>query len=228
MGKSNKDKKKEAGPSNKDKDNPTSAPFIEGIDDQDEDVRALLPSQEHCSWLVNIIRIHSKKMAKELLEEHEQRQVNLLTQQISALEKKLIDVEGEVALLRSDNSKKQRRIERLEYANSNRQSEISDLKIKLDDFEQNDYDLSMQIIGLPENKDGNEDIKQFTKVIKDKTGIKIKSTEIVEFKRMGKKNDTKVRNAIVTFKDKQCRQKVYDERKKLIKQGNPAKSIYLN
>ncbi len=38
----------------------------------------------------------------------------------------------------------------------------------------------------------------------------------------------KTRNVIVSFKDKETRQKIFRERKKLIKEGNPSKSIYLN
>ena len=45
---------------------------------------------------------------------------------------------------------------------------------------------------------------------------------------MGRKNDIKARNVILKFREKQLREKLYEERKKLIKAGNPAQSTYLN
>ncbi len=83
-------------------------------------------------------------------------------------------------------------------------------------------------MGLPENKDESEDIKQLTKVFKEKAGMKIKSSDVVEMRRMGKKNQTKTRNIILKFKDKETREKIYAERRKLVQVGSPTKSVYLN
>ncbi len=61
--------------------------FIEGIDDLEEDVCEQLPSQEHRLWLVNIIRIHARKMAKEVLQEHEDKSFTQPKQEVSDLTK---------------------------------------------------------------------------------------------------------------------------------------------
>ncbi len=86
----------------------------------------------------------------------------------------------------------------------------------------------MQIVGLPESKDEGDDTKQLTKLLKEKTGLKIKVSDVVEMRRLGKKNEIKTRNVIATFREKEIREKIYKERKKLIIPGNPTKSIYLN
>ena len=222
-------KKTETEPQLEEEDAHSNDPdFIEGVNDQEEEIRAQLPSQEHCHWLVNIIQIHSRKIAKELLREHEKTHQQQTSHELDTLKKKIHDMELEVEILKSDILKKQRRIERLEYVNSKRETETRNLTSKLDDFEQGNYDQYIQVVGLPENKDETDDVKQFTKMVKEKTGVKIKPTDIVEMKRMGKKKDSKARNVTVKFKDIQSRQKIYDERKKLIKPGNPSQSLYLN
>ncbi len=125
--------------------------------------------------------------------------------------------------------KKERRIQRLEFENSKRQSEIHELKIMLDNLEQKDLDNRIQIVGLPETNDEKEDVKQLTKLTKDKLGVKIKSADIMNMHRLGKKkSDEKARNVIIEFKDKQTRETIYQQRKKLIKNRNAAGSIYLN
>ncbi len=50
----------------------------------------------------------------------------------------------------------------------------------------------------------------------------------IEMKRLGKQNEKKTRNIILKFKDKETRQKVYNERKKLVIHGNPRNSVYVN
>ncbi len=59
--------------------------FMEGIDDQEDDVRAQLPSQEHCTWLLNIIRIHARKIANEVIKAHEDSVVKQLQQEVTEL-----------------------------------------------------------------------------------------------------------------------------------------------
>ncbi len=105
---------------------------------------------------------------------------------------------------------------------------IDDLKTKLDEIQQDKHELSVQIVGFPENKNETDDIKHLTKVFKEKAGVKIKQSDIVEMKRLGKQNDKKTRNIILKFKDKETRQKIYNVRKKLIINGNPIKSVYMN
>ncbi len=194
----------------------------------DEDIP--IPSQEHCTWLLNIIRLHATEISTEQLREFENSKVHQLQQQVEKLMNELrtmMTAVEEVDFLKSENIKKQKKIERLEYQNSRRQSEIQELKMKVDDLQQKELDHCIQIVGLPEATDEAEDVKKITKLVKDKLGVKIKSTD-VEMHRLGKKKSGKSRNTIIRLKDKQTRDNIYNQRKKLIKPGNPTGSIYLN
>ncbi len=84
------------------------------------------------------------------------------------------------------------------------------------------------MVGLEESNDEKDDIRQLVKVVNKKTGVKIKSSDITELNRTGKKNISKARNIIVKLKDKSLKAKLYEERKKLITPRNPAKSVYIN
>ncbi len=87
----------------------------------------------------------------------------------------------------------------------------------------------MQIVGLPDNvNDPEEELKQLVKMSKEKLGIKLKASDISTISRLGKKRDGKTRNVNVTFKDKTLREKVYQQRKKLITHQNGSKNIYIN
>ncbi len=137
-------------------------------------------------------------------------------------------VKEEVGILKADTLKRQGLIERLEITNAKKQSEIDALMVKMDEFEQEKHEQCMQIVGLPENKDKKDDIKELTKIVEEKTDFKIKEGDILEMKRLGTKSDLKRRSVIVKFKNKEIKQQITEERKKLIELGNPAKSLYLN
>ena len=85
----------------------------------------------------------------------------------------------------------------------------------------------MQVVGLPDNSD-EDDLKQFLKIAKDKLGIKLKANDIETMSRLGKRTSEKTRNLNVTFKDKSTREQVYQQRKKLIQEKKPSRSIYIN
>ena len=76
-----------------------------------------------------------------------------------------------------------------------------------------------------ETNEDVDDVKQVIKLAKDKLGVKIKTTEF-KMHRLGKKRSNKTRNAVVSFKDKQTRENIYTQRKKLIKPENQVESIY--
>ncbi len=186
-------------------------------------------SHDYLTWMRRVIRVQAEDILKAQLKQQFEKEFNSrMSHQLADLKKKLGDLEQEVDALKSENVKRKRQIKRLEYSNSKKQSELDKLRIKVDEFEQESYSQSVQIVGLPENKDESEDIKQLTKVFKEKAGVKIKSTDVVEIRRMGKKNDVKTRNIILKFKDKETKGRIYTERKKLTRLGNPRKSLYLN
>ncbi len=192
-------------------------------------------SYESLTWMRHVIRVQAKEIVRSILKEEkasndgiQNSTINKLTNQLDELTKNLTDIQEEVESLRLENAKQRRLIERLQHLNSKNQSSNNKLKIKLDEIDQDKHALSLQIVGLAENKDNADDIKQLTKVLKDKAGVKIKSADVTEMKRLGKRNNAKTRNVIVSFKDKETRQRIFKERKKLITEGNPNKSVYLN
>ncbi len=185
-------------------------------------------SYESLTWMRHVIRVQAKEVVKTILKQEQNNASIDVTNQLDELKKTLEDIQQEVGVLRSENMKQRRQIERLEHLNFEKQSSINKLKTKIDELDQDRHALSMQIVGLAENKDESDDIKQLTKVLKDKAGVKIKQSDVTEMKRLGKRNDEKTRNVIVKFKDKDTRHRIFSERKKLITQGNPSKSVYLN
>ncbi len=197
----------------------------------DDSVTVNIQSQEHCTWLLNVIRLHAKEISSEQLEDFKNNQVSHLVHQIEALKKDLQAVKStvdEVELLKLDNAKKQKRIERLEYENSKRQSEIHSLRMKLDETQQKDLENCLQIVGLPEVDNEKEDVKELTKLTKNKLGVKLKVADIVHMHRLGKKKTDRARNVVIKLKDKETRDNIYNQRKKLIKPGNPSCSVYFN
>ena len=212
---------------------------------EDEDSESEFPAVEKSleqslthdslTWMRHVIRVQAAEVTKGILKQEreaksstENSYFDMLSKQVDDLKKKLYDTQQEVDGLKAENVCRKRENERLEFTNSKKQSIIDDLKIKLDEIQQNKHEHSVQIVGFPENKNETDDIKQLTKVFKEKAGVKIKPSDIVEMKRLGKQNDKKTRNIILKFKDKETRQKIYNERKKLVINGNPKKSVYVN
>ncbi len=185
-------------------------------------------NSQQAMWFRNIIRAQSKLVMQESITQEIQKVTSNFQQQLKQAMDMIEKLKSEVETLQLENAKKQRRIDRLEHENSRRHSESHNLKLKLDEFEQDKYGPCIQVVGLEESNDEKDDIKQLVKMVNKKTGAKIKSSDIVELNRMGKKNAIKARNTIVRLKDKPLREKLYEERKKLITPGNPAKSMYIN
>ena len=192
-------------------------------------------SHDSLTWMRHVIRVQAEEVIKGILKQEreakaasETNRIDLMSKQIEDLNKKLHDIEQEVDGLKAENLRRKREIERLEFTSSKKQSTIDDLKIKIDDMQQEKHEHSVQIVGFPENKNEIDDIKQLTKVFKEKAGVKIKPSDVIEMKRLGKRNDKKTRNIILKFRDKETRQKIYNEKKKLVIDGNPRKSVYLN
>ncbi len=139
-------------------------------------------------------------------------------------------LQDKVELLELDLKEKNRRIERLEHNNRQRDCQIKVLKLQVDSFQQQSYDhcLQLDLVGMPECKDDNDDSKQIIKMTRDKLGIKLKPNDLEEVKRLGKKRESKSRNIVMKFKDKSLRDKVYEHRKKSITDPNPRNNIYIN
>ncbi len=195
------------------------------VNDTQEETENL--SSEETQWLMNVIRNTARDIIDEKLGSGKMVNNNLsdlkreMTNEIKRLQDK-------VEQLETDLKKKSRRIERLEFENHQKECQIKTIKLQMDESEQHGYDHCLQLVGLPECKEDSDDTKQIIKMTKDKLGIKIKSNDLEEVKRLGKKRDTKMRNVEMKFKDKSLRDKVFECRKKSITDSNPKNNVYIN
>ena len=224
-----KSKKKQSRETPSDATKHTEAPLPPAREKSDEEfLQKYTGENNQAIWFRNIIRAQSKQVMEEAITHEVQKATSNCHQLLKQAMDAIKELKSEVDFLKLENTKKQRRIDRLEHENSKRHSESNNLKLQLDRFEQEKYEQCIQVVGLEESNDEKDNIKQLVKVVNKKTDVKIKSSDIVELNRMGKKNAMKTRNIILKLKDKQLREKLYDERKKLITPGNPAKSTYIN
>ncbi len=98
--------------------------------------------------------------------------------------------------------------------------------IKLDNIEQSQYEKDIQLVGLPESADEEDDIK--LKLANNTMGQKIKVSEITEVIRLGKKSDYKPRDTIIRFKSKKIRDTLYSNTKKSATSEDIKENVYVN
>ncbi len=124
--------------------------------------------------------------------------------------------------------RKTRQIEKLQHENSMKDDKIQEITLKLDIFEQTQYDNDVQLVGLPESKDKENDLKKVLKLVHTTVGHKIKEDEIVEIIRLGRKSEEKARDTIVKFKTKKIRETLYSNRKKSASNKKIEQNVYIN
>ncbi len=188
-------------------------------------------SNDRVLWLRNVIRAQAKDILQEMVDSKLGKIENNSTfnQFIrSVIKSETVSLVEKLNNLTEDCNKKQRRIERLEYEKCQNEGEIKTLKLQLDKIQQEKYDHSLQVVGLPESQNNSGDIKQIVRLSKEKLGIKLKANDLEEVTRLGKKNESKTRNTVLKFKDKSLRDKVFESRKKTITNSDPKKNIYIN
>ena len=209
-------------------DKQTNEDFIEGIDDQEEDVRAQLPSQEHCTWLLNIIQIHARKIARELLEDHEKNIVSPLRQEINNLKEENKQVKVKLSECESEIGKLKWSRDGINKELVKKTSNMENLKHQLDSMDQKQRETRVRVTGIAEEEGENLN-KKLIKLAKNKMGLKkIKDTDIVLIHRSGKKKPTKTRDIIVQFESKITRDSFHDARQKLKDSSDTHKNIYVN
>ncbi len=205
-----------------------SVPFIEGIDDQEEDVRANLPSQDHCTWLLNIIRIHAKKMAKEVLQEHENTKLAQLKQEVCDMKKANEQMQNKLVEFQDEISKLKRSRDGINRELAKKTNELEKLKQHMDSIDQKQREQRVRITGITE-EDGEDLTKKVVKLAKNKLGVKkINGADIVQIHRSGKKKATKTRDIIVQFENKATRDLFHGARKKLYVKNDGKSSVYIN
>ncbi len=131
----------------------------------------------------------------------------------------------------AETRKLKRRLEKVEFNVASKiKKDIRELESKFDDFEQCQNDKNIQIVGLPESDEENNDKDKIVKIARDKFGMHLKITDIEETYRMGRKSDNRVkgRDLIVKFKKKTTRNEFYENRKKTMSNEDQNQNIYVN
>ncbi len=202
-------------------------PHEENVNVQNSDGTEFL-SGDQVLWFRNIIRAQGKDILKEMMDEKWrklQAENEALKQWVKSENEELAK---KITELQEDNREKQRRIERLEYENRQKAKVIAELNAKYDDLEQSRYVKDVQLVGLPESNNEEEDLKKILKMSKDKMGIKLKGSDIEGFHRLGKKTEKRSRDIIITFKEKKTREAFHEQRKKTSQSKDVTQNIYIN
>ncbi len=223
---SKKSKKKEGKGSKPSKEDQTPHEE-ENVNVQDSDVNDFL-SGDQVVWFRNIIRAQGKDILKKMMDEKWrtlQAENEALKQWVKSETEELVK---KITDLQEDNREKQRRIERLEYENRQKAKVIEELNTKYDELEQSRYAKDVQLVGLPESNNEEEELKKILKMSKDKMGIKLKGSDIEGFHRLGKKNEKRSRDIIITFKEKKTREAFHEQRKKISQSKDITQNIYIN
>ena len=177
-------------------------------------------------------------LQEEMIEQVEFRvtvQCEGMEETINALKKQVSDMKSErevlnttVEDLKMTIKKKDRAIERLQWENQCNSEELETLKIKLDQLEQQNYEKNLRIVGMPDHESSeDEEKKNIVDFAKNTLKLKLKTTDITEVQRMGKKSDKKPsRDLIVKFRRRSVRDNFYKERKTTLE--NPSPKVYVN
>ncbi len=211
-----------------------------------ENIEEYLPNYQ-AEWFSMVIKAQVKKHIPEFLQQQQldlekmfEKKWESMQQENSKLH---IEIEEKLKLafskenavvkkrldeVEEDNRKKQRRIERLEYMINQRDAKIKELKMSIDELEQQHYMKEVQIVGIQESESDEEDLKRFLNMAKAKMGQKLKKTDVEHIHRLGKKSEKKSRDVIIKFKEKTVRDTFYQNRKKLIIKNDTKNSIYVN
>ena len=186
------------------------------IQDPEEDEATCLPGQEHCEWLLNVIRTQATKVAEELLSE-ERRKSN---ESIKSLKEEISSLQSEVKQCKDANLNLEKEIAKLKYAKnginndlSRQKSSISALKLTVDQMDQKQRETRIKIAGIQESEEENLE-KTLMKYAKNTLGVKLKSADIEQIYRVGKKKVNKKRDIAVQFSTKKVRDTVFENRKR--------------
>ncbi len=134
-----KGKKGKQGPDTKDEEKATPNNQQQGNsengEDSDGEPPVPLPSQEHCTWLLNIIKIHATKIAKELLDteligikQSFSNQIQVLNEKLSVKEQENSTLLQEVKNLKGNLTRVERQLIK-KYTNPANRQELLHAKV---------------------------------------------------------------------------------------------------
>ncbi len=180
--------------------------------------------KEEAEKAVNKLKSQIEKCNKAIQNHSGQMSDEVLKQQLKSAVKGIEDVATE-------SKKLKRRIEKMEFKTSSIiPKDITELSTKFDEFEQMQYGKNVQIVGLAETENEDEDKQKIVKIARDTFGMNLKLADIETTHRMGKRkqDSTKHRDVIVKFTKKSTRDKFYEKRKLTITNDDPKLNIYVN
>ncbi len=220
------------GKSQKNEEEPLPSPVQEEQDEgrqsgNPESVEEFLPKPQ-VEWFSMIIKNQVKKAIPEFL-------VQLQTELEKNFDEKLELLKTENHKLKEEVATCKQEIEKLRYSRdginrtlSKKSTEIDKLKHTIDNIDQKQREARVRIVGIPEEEGENLE-KKLLKLGKNALGLKkLKATDVKSIHRSGKKKETKCRDVIVQFADKEIKDNFQKEKKKLSTCDNPQKRIFIN
>ena len=190
---------------------------LEQDDEQTDEYLSKNLDENNVIWFHNILKTQIKKHMKEimpeinqqLIEEVEKMRLELETKyntEINKLLEKNLDCIKEL-----EQNRKQ--LSRMEYEICQKDKKINELFMKIDETEQKMYRNDVEIVGVEESQNHEEDVKKIVKIAKEKIGVKIKKSDIEELYRRGKRVNSKKRHIVVKFKEQKIKEEFYERRK---------------
>ena len=182
--------------------------------------------KEETEKSVNKVKSQIEKCNKDI-----QNQRGLTSNEASSLRQELQSAVKGLEKVTAESQKLKRRIEKVEFITSGKiKTEIKTLEAKFDEFEQQQYNQNVQIVGLQETDepDIDSDRDRIVKIATETLGISLKKTDIEETYRMGKRREGKRRDIIVKFKKKPIRDKFHENRKMSATHDDPKDNVYIN
>ncbi len=117
------------------------------------------------------------------------------------LKKAMQDMKEEINGMKTENKKLKRKLEKLDFQLYSRAEKAEELKIKVDEIEQKQLGRNVRIVGLPEERDGNNDFINIQKLARKEMDINLKQSDISDLYRVGKKTDKKKYSLFADFTD---------------------------
>ncbi len=181
--------------------------------------------ENHMTWFRTIIRAQATDVMKGIIAEEVK---SHMKDEITSIKRQVTELESKINTLEEQSLKKDRLIRRLEFENQKDKKKIVDLTTTLDELQQDTLRSNVQIVGLPESKEKEDDAKKIIKLANDKLKMKLKKQDLSEVYRLGKKIEGKMRDIVVKFAEKKARDKFYLKRKETAPHKDPKQNIYIN
>ncbi len=136
--------------------------------------------------------------------------------------------DDQIEALKKENLKMKRSLEKIKFHLECKDVQIEEMKLKLDQVEQNQYDKNVRIVGMPEPNGEINDLESIQKLAKTTFAMNVEKNDVVEIYRLGKVTDRKkTRDLIVKFRKKSTRDQFYNNRKKLMP-NEEQKNVFIN